>query len=72
MTSLTSEKMGSTGNLYEELYCERGNMENRIKEQFQSVPPTGSARRRFEPIRYPCTRIRQWRISWSAVCAAWG
>jgi hypothetical protein len=33
VTSLTSERWaGQT--LYEELYCERGNMENRIKEQF--------------------------------------
>ena len=33
VTSLTSEEWPPQA-LYEELYCERGNMENRIKEQF--------------------------------------
>ena len=33
VTSLTSERWAAQP-LYEELYCERGNMENRIKEQF--------------------------------------
>ena len=33
VTSLTSERWAAR-ELYEELYCERGNMENRIKEQF--------------------------------------
>ena len=33
VTSLTSEEWAAQA-LYEELYCERGNMENRIKEQF--------------------------------------
>jgi hypothetical protein len=33
VTSLTSEEWPAQA-LYEELYCERGNMENRIKEQF--------------------------------------
>jgi hypothetical protein len=33
VTSLTSEEWQAQA-LYEELYCERGNMENRIKEQF--------------------------------------
>ena len=33
VTSLTSEKWAAQP-LYEELYCERGDMENRIKEQF--------------------------------------
>ena len=33
VTSLTSERWAAQ-ELYEELYCERGNMENRIKEQF--------------------------------------
>src|SRR6204780_3083420 len=33
VTSLTSERWAAQA-LYEELYCERGNMENRIKEQF--------------------------------------
>jgi hypothetical protein len=33
VTSLTSERWAGQA-LYEELYCERGNMENRIKEQF--------------------------------------
>jgi hypothetical protein len=33
VTSLTSERRAAQA-LYEELYCERGNMENRIKEQF--------------------------------------
>ena len=34
VTSLTSEE-GSAPTLYEELYCARGDMENRIKEQFR-------------------------------------
>jgi hypothetical protein len=33
VTSLTSEQWAAQA-LYEQLYCERGNMENRIKEQF--------------------------------------
>ena len=33
VTSLTSERWTAQA-LYEDLYCERGNMENRIKEQF--------------------------------------
>jgi hypothetical protein len=33
VTSLTSERWAAQ-ELYEELYCERGDMENRIKEQF--------------------------------------
>lgn len=33
VTSLSSERWAGQA-LYEELYCERGNMENRIKEQF--------------------------------------
>src|SRR5450755_1470151 len=33
VTSLTSERWAAQA-LYEELYCERGDMENRIKEQF--------------------------------------
>jgi hypothetical protein len=33
VTSLASERWAGRA-LYEELYCERGNMENRIKEQF--------------------------------------
>ena len=33
VTSLTGEARAAQA-LYEELYCERGNMENRIKEQF--------------------------------------
>jgi Transposase DDE domain group 1 len=33
VTSLTSERWAAR-ELYEELYCERGDMENRIKEQF--------------------------------------
>jgi hypothetical protein len=33
VTSLTSERRAGQA-LYEELYCERGDMENRIKEQF--------------------------------------
>jgi hypothetical protein len=33
VTSLTNEEWQAQA-LYEELYCERGNMENRIKEQF--------------------------------------
>jgi hypothetical protein len=33
VTSLTSESWGAQA-LYEELYCARGDMENRIKEQF--------------------------------------
>jgi Transposase DDE domain group 1 len=33
VTSLSREKWAAQA-LYEELYCERGNMENRIKEQF--------------------------------------
>ena len=34
VTSLTSEAW-EAGPLYEELYCQRGEMENRVKEQFQ-------------------------------------
>jgi hypothetical protein len=33
VTSLTAERCAAQ-RLYEELYCERGDMENRIKEQF--------------------------------------
>jgi Transposase DDE domain group 1 len=33
VTSLTSERYAGRA-LYEDLYCERGDMENRIKEQF--------------------------------------
>ena len=33
VTSLNSEEW-KAGDLYEELYCARGDMENRIKEQF--------------------------------------
>ena len=40
VTSLTSERWAAQA-LYEELYCERGNMENRIKEQFTSVRRPG-------------------------------
>jgi hypothetical protein len=40
--------------LYEELYCARGDMENRIKEQF-SLLPIGSVPRRCEPTSCVCT-----------------
>jgi hypothetical protein len=45
VTSLTSERWAAR-ELYEELYCERGNMENRIKEQFSLFADRVSRRRR--------------------------
>ena len=42
VTSLTSEVWTSQA-LYEELYCERGDMENRIKEQFSLFADRASA-----------------------------
>jgi Transposase DDE domain group 1 len=42
VTSLTSEAWAAQA-LYEELYCERGDMENRIKEQFSLFADRASA-----------------------------
>src|SRR5580658_4204156 len=42
VTSLTSERWAGQA-LYEELYCERGDMENRIKEQFSLFADRASA-----------------------------
>jgi hypothetical protein len=52
VTSLTGEA-GKAQALYEELYCERGNMENRIKEQFSLFADRVSA----ETIRANQTRL---------------
>jgi hypothetical protein len=52
VTSLSGEEWKPQA-LYEELYCERGNMENRIKEQFSLFADRVSA----ETIRANQTRL---------------
>jgi len=69
VTSLTSEECAGR-ELYEQRYCERGNMENRIKEQFSLFADRVST----ETIRANQMRLylsAMAPISWSADCAAW-
>ena len=69
VTSLGAEEWAARA-LYEELYCARGEMENRIKEQF-SLFADRSAVRRCGPINCGCT-FRPWPTCWSAACVGWG
>ena len=61
VTSLNPEQWPAQA-LYQELYCARGDMENRIKEQF-SLLPIGSAPKRCEPTSFGCI-CQQWRMCW--------
>ncbi len=64
VTSLSGQQWRAQA-LYEELYCARGDMENRSKEQFSLFADRVSAET-SGPIK--CAYIcRLWRISWSAV-----
>jgi hypothetical protein len=67
VTSYTIERMAAAP-LYEELYCARGNMENRIKEQQLACS-------RIAPAVQPCVAIScgcglpQWLMRCSTICA---
>ena len=57
LTSLAPERIDARS-LYEDFYCARGDMENRIKEQQLDCSPTGPAPPRPTSLYYPLDAAR--------------
>ena len=71
VTSLTPDAWAAR-ELYERFYCQRGEMENRIKEfaAANACSPIASRRKRCRAISCGCT-CRRWLIRWLKRCGGW-